>query len=80
MRTTLRLNDDLLREAKKAAAESHRTLTSVFEDALRKSLSQRHRAAKHPPVILPVFHGGKGLRPGVNLDSNAELLDLMEGL
>jgi hypothetical protein len=79
MRTTLRLNDSLLREAKKVAAETHRTLTAIFEDALRKTLSQRRCAARHSRAALPVFHGGKGLQPGVNLDSNADLLDLMEG-
>lgn len=28
-----------------------------------------------PPV--PVYRGGRGLRPGVNLDDSAALLDLM---
>lgn len=79
VRTTLRLDDRLLREAKKTAAETHRTLTAVFEDALRQALEKRKHAAKRPRVELPVFRGGRGLRPGVNLDSNAQLLDLMEG-
>jgi hypothetical protein len=36
MRTTIRLNERLLAEAKKYAAESGRTLTSVLEDELRE--------------------------------------------
>ena len=36
MRTTVRLDDDLLREAKRVAAEEGRTLTSLLEDGLRE--------------------------------------------
>ena len=80
MRTILRLDDCLLREAKKVAVETHRTLAAVFEDALRQALNKRRRFAQRPRVELPVYKGGGGLQPGVNLDSNAELLDLMDGL
>lgn len=38
MKTTLNLDDRLLREAKKRAAEQGVTLTSVIEDALRVAL------------------------------------------
>ena len=36
MRTTIRLDDRLLAEAKQYAAESGRTLTGLIEDALRE--------------------------------------------
>jgi Ribbon-helix-helix protein, copG family len=78
MRTTVRLDDDLLREAKAHAAATERTLTQLIEDALRETLARRAAATKRPRIELPVFGGG-GLQPGVNLDSNAALLDLMEG-
>ena len=77
MRTTIRLDDDLLREAKANAVRTGRTLTAVIEDALRLAL----RPAEHPGgrVELPVFEGkGQGLQPGVDLDDSAALLDLME--
>ncbi len=77
MRITIRLNDGLLAQAKEAAAKSGRTLTAVIEDALRQSLSRNDAAAKHRPVRLP-SSGKGGLRPGVNLDSAAELLDIMD--
>jgi len=79
MRTTIRLDDNLLRQAKRAAAEGNRSLAAVIEDALRLSL-QRPRGApgRRPPFRFPTFKGN-GVRPGVNLDSNAELLDIMEG-
>ena len=76
MRTTIRLDDDLLRDAKKLAAETGRTLTAVIEDALREQLARRERPRRR--VELPVFHGGGGLRPGVDLGDNVALRDLMD--
>jgi len=77
MRTTVRLNDSLLAEAKKYAAESGRTLTAVIEDALRETLARRTHSSKRRKVRLPTLPGGK-LRPGVDLDDTSALLDLME--
>jgi hypothetical protein len=77
MRTTLRLDDDLLRAAKRYAAQTGRTLTAVVEDALREALARSRRAAKRERVTLPTFRG-HGLQPGVDLDDTASLLDLME--
>ncbi len=76
MRTTIRVDDELLREARQLAARSGRTLTAVFEDALRETLNrQRHAAAR--TVDFPTFRG-KGLRPGVDLDDSAALIELMD--
>lgn len=78
MRTTVRLDDDLLADAKTAAARSGRTLTQVIEDALRESLARG--ASKQPsqsPVALPTF-AGRGLQPGIDLDSTASLIELMD--
>jgi hypothetical protein len=76
MRTTIRLQDSLLAEAKALAARTGRTLTQVIEDALREALARRSDG-KVQRVELPVVHGGR-LRPGVNLDSMSDLLDIME--
>ena len=76
MRTTVRLDDHLLAEAKKHAAETGKTLTSVLEQALRESLARRSQKAKSKPVRLKTFKGG-GVRAGVDLDDSASLLDLM---
>jgi hypothetical protein len=75
MRTTVRLDDELLRDAKAAAAASGRTLTAVIEDALREVLARRAAGAER--VKLPVFEGGS-VQAGVDLDDTAALLDLME--
>lgn len=79
MRTTIRLDDDLLRQAKAYAAATDRTLTRLIEDALREALARRRQRASCPRAELPTSGGG-GLQPGVNLDSNAALWDLMDGL
>ena len=76
MRTTVRLDEHLLAQAKKQAAESGRTLTAVLEDALRESLARRRGQAKSRPLRLKTVKGG-GVRPGVDLDDSASLLDLM---
>jgi hypothetical protein len=79
MRTTIRLDENLLREAKAYAAATDRTLTGVIEDALREALARRDDRATRRRVRLRTFKGC-GLQPGVNLDSNAALLDLMDGI
>ena len=77
MRTTVRLDDPLLAEAKKYAADNGRTLTAVIEDALRETLARRKHVGKRRKVRLPIFPGGR-LRPGVDLDDTSAILDLME--
>jgi hypothetical protein len=78
MRTTVRLDGALLADAKKLAADTGRTLTAVIEDALRETLSRRTTvSAPRAKSPLPVFKG-RGLRPGVDLDSSAALLETME--
>lgn len=79
MRTTVRLDDDLLREAKKLAASRGITLTAVLDEALRSLLARRVEEGPLEAPSLPVF-AGRGLQPGVDLDDSAALLELMEGL
>ena len=75
VRTTIRLDDALLREAKAVAARTGRTLTQLIEDAVREALARR-TTAERTRVELPTFAGR--VRPGVNLDSMSDLLDIME--
>jgi hypothetical protein len=78
MRTTLNLNDELLIEAKEVAARNRTTLTAVIEDALRDKLRGTEDAGQLPPLELPVSRMPGGVRPGVDLDDTAALLDLVE--
>jgi hypothetical protein len=76
MRTTIKIDDRLLVEAKTRAARSGRTLNEVVEDALREAFARRDGGGRR--VALPVHTGGR-LMPGVDLDDSAALLDLMDG-
>jgi hypothetical protein len=76
MRTTININEHLLQMAKRRALETNRTLTSVFEDALRLALDVKSGATNRR-ITIPVSGAG-GLQSGVDLDDNASLLDRME--
>lgn len=78
MRTTVRLDDNLLAAAKQRAAAEHRTLTSLIEDALRRMLARGPAKASERFTVRSV--GGRGTLPGVDLDDSAALRDLMDGL
>ena len=72
MRTTIRLRDDLLRRAKKRAAEERRTLTSLVEEGIRLALSVP-RNKRGPRIALPVSRATGGVLPGVDLNRSADL-------
>ena len=76
MRTTIKIDDALLAEAKLRAAQSGRTLNAVVEDALREAFARREQEPATRPR-LPVFRGSR-LMPGVDLDDSAALLEQME--
>jgi plasmid stability protein len=76
MRTTIRLDDTLLRQAKAAAAATGRSLNDLIVDAIRAALAPRQRPSR---VFELPTSGGYGLQPGVDLDDSAALLDLMDG-
>jgi hypothetical protein len=78
MRTTVRLEDPLLADAKAHAARTGRTLTALLHDALRTFLALEKRPKQPRTRSLPTFGEG-GPQPGVDLDNAAQLLDLMEG-
>jgi hypothetical protein len=77
MRTTIRLDKQLLADAKQFATRTGRTLTGVIEDALRQALAEAKRAKKSAPTRIPTFRG-EGLQPGVDLDDTAALLNVMD--
>jgi hypothetical protein len=76
MRTTIRLDDDLLREAKQVAAESDQTLSALIESALRERLVRRRQRLNRGPIKL-ITAPGRPL-PGVDLSNNAAVRDLMD--
>lgn len=79
MRTTIAISDELLVAARSRARETGRTLGAVIEAALRRELSSAPLAVERPAV--PVFRGGTGPRPGLDVTSNAALYEALdEGL
>ena len=76
----MRLSDDLLRRAKKRAAEKGQTLTSLIEEGLKVVLAEPKAARRRTRIALPIFRGSGGTLPGVDLTCNAALEDIMDGL
>lgn len=77
MRTTLDLDDRLLRQAKALAASRGETLTRFLEGALREHLRELARPAKGFR-FQPVVRGGTRV-PGVEIDDRDALYERMEG-
>ena len=77
MRTTVRLDDALLQEAKVRAAEQGITLTQLIDESLRERLAARPRRKSTKPFRLTTYGKG-GTRPGIDLDDNRATRDLMD--
>jgi hypothetical protein len=77
MRTTLDIDDAVLRQAKKIAAEEGKTLTRVVEEALRERIAPRPRGRKRFKLALLTKKGR--LVPGTNLADRDALYERMEG-
>jgi len=76
MRTTLDIQDQLLIQAKKKAAETHQTLTGFIEDALRLFFEHQQKAKAAKPFKIRTFKGGGPARVDVN--NTVALLDFLD--
>ncbi len=78
MRTTIRLDDQLLKSAKRLAHDTGKSLTAVIEDELRQTLARQttSKQARKPVKLTTV--AGHGVRPGIDLNDSAALLAFME--
>ena len=76
MRTTMDISDELLRKAKRRAADEQVPLRDVVEAALRRYLSGKTSGGRYK-LSWTVERGT--LQPGVNLDDRDTLFDLMGG-
>jgi hypothetical protein len=75
MRTTLNLDDDLVRAAKQEAATRGVTLTRVIEEALRAELTPRPARGEFR-LDFPVVRGRRP--PQVDISDRDALYDAME--
>ena len=78
MRTTVRLNDALLDQARREAKKRGETLTSLIELGLRLVLAEAERKGPRQILELPRSTVGGGFRPGIDLTNNASLQDVMD--
>jgi hypothetical protein len=76
MRTTLSISDELLTAAKRRARERGQTLGEFVDGAIQRELSDVSDRIEAPPI--PVFRGGTGPRPGIDLSSNQALFELLD--
>jgi len=79
MRATLNLDEGVLAELKRLAAESQRTVSAVTEEAIGDSLARARERRLSGPVELPTFRG-RGVKRGVDLDDNAAVLERKDSL
>ena len=75
MRTTIDVNEELLRAVKAYATSERKTLKVTIEQALREFLAGPANAVADP-LPIPVFRG-QGVQPGVDLTDNTTLEAIM---
>jgi len=76
MKTTVEIDDTLLRLAKQRAAEAGIPLRALIEDALRARLAPRAEQPKRFTLDVPIITGTAP--PAVDIADRDALYDLME--
>jgi ribbon-helix-helix CopG family protein len=79
MRTTVRLDEGLMRQVKAEAARRGQTVTELIEKGLHLVLAGGGRRTRRERVVVPVSRATGGTHPGVELDDSSALLDRLEG-
>jgi hypothetical protein len=77
MRTTLNLDDELIREVKQRAARSGQTMTELIETCLRRSLAPPPPSRRPFKLRWPTVKGR--VLPGIDLADRDALYERMEG-
>ena len=73
MKTTLVIDDQVMKRLKQEAARQNRTISELVESALRAFLKPAKRSPKLPP--LPTFNSGGHLVDISNRDELYKVLD-----
>lgn len=76
MRTTVSIDDNLLRSAKRRARQLGLTLGQLVESALHRELARSRERPEGP--VVPVFRGRGGLVPGVDASSTRGLMEALD--
>jgi hypothetical protein len=77
MRTTIKIDDDVLERARAVAAKLQKPFKAVVNEALRVGLNDVEKPAREIPYKTKPH--AMGLRRGRNLDNIQELLAQIEG-
>ena len=75
-RTTLDIDQRVLRELKKKAADEGRTLQAVANELLKRAL---HTRTHQPPFSLRLQGWAADLQPGVDILDRDSLFDVLHG-
>jgi hypothetical protein len=78
MRTTLTLDDDIMKRLREKAVADDRPLKDIVNEALRTGLALGQHAASSYEFRLTTVSGR--LLPGVDLTDRDKLFDLIDGL
>jgi len=76
VRTTVNIDDELLRRIREISVRTRQPLGDLIDDALRAMLAERRTSAGMRRVVLPT-DGGSGLQPGVDLEDKGALAELL---
>ena len=76
MRTTISLDEALLKRARQVALDRGISLNELVVTALRVELCRVAKPHRKKKVTLPTARG-RGVRPGIDLDDSASLEDFM---
>jgi hypothetical protein len=79
LRTTVRLEESLLEQAKAEAARRNTTLTALVEQGLHMVIKEGQAPAHHKKYELPISDKTGGPMPGINISNSAELWDILDG-
>ncbi|MCG6870266.1 MAG: hypothetical protein LJE91_16495 [Gammaproteobacteria bacterium] len=74
----MRIRDDLLRRARKRAADEGRSLTSLIEDALTLVMATP-KSDQLEKIDLPISNASGGVLPGIDLNRSADMEEIMNG-
>lgn len=79
MRTTITLEDDVLKKIRERIKETRQPAKKVYNELLRAALTNRPRKKNAAPFHLITFKGQKGLMPGFSWEmSHSEILDKLD--
>ena len=79
VRTTVRIDETLMRQVKAEAAHRGKTLTSLIEQGLKLVLARGRTRSRRERAVVPVSCASGGTQAGVHLDDSSAVLDRLEG-